>query len=67
MEGRWEGSLDQQRVIKLSIGFGRFLIRGGRVPEEGQEGGDDMVTILLICKSQIRHSAAHTFTRRDFY
>lgn len=32
MEGRWEGSLDQQRVIKLSMGFGRFLIKGGLVP-----------------------------------
>lgn len=32
MEGRCEGSLDQQRVIKLSIGLGKFLISGGRVP-----------------------------------
>lgn len=33
MEGRCEGSLDQQRVIKLSIGLGKFLISGGRVPK----------------------------------
>lgn len=33
MEGLWEGSLDQQRVIRLSIGLGRFLIKGGLVPE----------------------------------
>lgn len=33
MEGRCEGSLDQQRVIRISIGLGRFLMRGGRVPE----------------------------------
>lgn len=33
MEGRCEGSLDQQRVIRLSMGLGRFLMRGGRVPE----------------------------------
>lgn len=32
MDGRCEGSLDQQRVIKLSIGLGKFLISGGRVP-----------------------------------
>lgn len=32
IEGRWEGSLDQQRVIKLSMGLGKFLISGGRVP-----------------------------------
>lgn len=34
MEGRCDGSLDQQRVIRLSIGFGRFLMSGGRVPTE---------------------------------
>lgn len=34
MEGRCDGSLDQQRVIRLSKGFGRFLMRGGRVPTE---------------------------------
>lgn len=34
MEGRCDGSLDQQRVIRLSMGFGRFLMRGGRVPTE---------------------------------
>lgn len=33
MEGRCEGSLDQQRVIRLSMGLGRSLIRGGLVPE----------------------------------
>lgn len=33
MEGRWEGSLDQQRVIRLSMGLGKFLIKGGLVPE----------------------------------
>lgn len=32
MEGLWEGSLDQQRVIRLSMGLGRFLIKGGLVP-----------------------------------
>ena len=33
MEGRWEGSLDQQRVIRLSMGLGKFLIKGGLVPK----------------------------------
>lgn len=32
MEGLCEGSLDQHRVIKLSIGLGKFFISGGRVP-----------------------------------
>lgn len=32
IDGRWEGSLDQQRVIRLSMGLGKFLISGGRVP-----------------------------------
>lgn len=25
IEGRWEGSLDQQRVIRLSMGLGKFF------------------------------------------
>lgn len=36
MEGLWEGSLDQQRVIRLSMGLGRLLMSGGRVPEHHQ-------------------------------
>lgn len=37
MEGRWDGSLDQQRVIRLSMGLGKFLIKGGLVPESKWE------------------------------
>lgn len=32
MDGLSLGSLSQQRVIRLSIGSGRSLIKGGRVP-----------------------------------
>lgn len=32
MDGLWLGSLSQQRVIRVSMGSGRSLIRGGRVP-----------------------------------
>ena len=40
IEGLWVGSLDQQRVIRLSMGLGRFLMRGGRVPadQQGERG-----------------------------
>lgn len=33
MDGLRLGSLSQQRVIRVSIGSGRSLISGGRVPE----------------------------------
>ena len=32
MDGLWLGSLSQHRVIRVSMGSGRSLIRGGRVP-----------------------------------
>lgn len=32
IDGLWLGSLSQQRVIRVSMGSGRSLIRGGRVP-----------------------------------
>lgn len=41
IDGLWLGSLSQQRVIRVTMGSGRSLIRGGRVPVIGNSQLDD--------------------------
>lgn len=52
MDGLRLGSLSQQRVIRVSIGSGRSLISGGRVPEnrksEGPEWQDSKRTLRQV-------------------